>query len=161
MKTPTCNSNLKSRLYVLAVLPDVTQRKVKTAASWSLPLPLPLPLYLFVMPDEVPQSVPLVTLSIDITHTTPQAGLQILGVVPEQPHDHAPADAGEDGPGVVAHAGAEGLPRDQGEGEGGPLLDAQAGEGEDDAGKDVNDNLLVDARDLARARTSAKDEVAA
>lgn len=118
----------------------------------------------------------MVALRVDVAHAAPQARLQVLGVVPEQVHDHAPADAREDGPGVVAHGRADGLPGDHGQrervglvavvvvvapGDGGGL-DGQPRQGQDDAREDVDDDLLVDAGDLARgAGAPAEDEVAA
>ncbi|EEY20022.1 predicted protein [Verticillium alfalfae VaMs.102] len=67
---------------------------------------------------------------------------------------------GEDGPGVVADAGAGGGLADARQADAG--LDGEAREGEDDAGEDVDDNLLVNAGDAAGAgAAAAEDEVAA
>lgn len=114
---------------------------------------------LFVVPHQCSQGIPVVAVLVDIRHAAAQAGLQVLWVVAEQGHDGAPGHRGKDGPGVVADLGAKGLVGH--DGEAGALLDGQAGEGQRDAGKDVDDNLLVDRRDLAVARAGAKDKVAA
>lgn len=114
---------------------------------------------LFVVPHQRPQRIPVIAVLVDICHAATQAGLQILWMVTEQGHDRTPGHRGKDRPGIVADLGAEGLVRD--DGEAGALLDGEAGEGQRDAGKDVDDNLLVDRRDLAAARAGAEDEVAA
>lgn len=78
----------------------------------------------------------------------------------EEVHDHAPGDGGEDGPGVVGDGGRGRGPRHEGQAVAG--LHGEAREGEHDAREDVDDDLLVHARDLARApRALAEDEVAA
>lgn len=113
------------------------------------------------MPDEIPQPVPVITLYIDIIHTTPQARLQILRMPPKQPHYHTPAQACKHRPRVVAHLGTGRLGRHGRQGKRAPLLNRQPSQGEGDAGKDVDNYLLVYARDSARAGTAAKDEVSA
>lgn len=110
----------------------------------------PIFVCLFVVPDEISQPIPVITLCVDVVHATPQTRLQVLGVVAEQPHDHAPAETGKDGPGIVAHGAANIVPcRHDGQAKGAVFLDRQLGQGQGDAREDVNDNLLVDARDLA------------
>lgn len=112
------------------------------------------------MPYEVAERIPLVTLLVDVAHAAAQTGLQLLAVVAEEVHNKSPAGGGEDGPGVVADGrGPPGL-GDEGQAVAG--LDGDAGEGEDDAREDVDDDLLVDGRDLARPQgPAAKDKVAA
>jgi len=111
------------------------------------------------VPYKVPQRVPLAALDVDVVHAAAQAGLQVLGVVAEQIHDHGPRDGSEDGPGVVGDAAGEGLARDHRQA--GAGRDGYPGEGEDDAGEDVDDDLLVDRRDLAAVpRAAAEDDVA-
>ena len=115
---------------------------------------------LCVMPHKVPQAVPSVGVAVDVRHAAAQARLQLSRVLVKQIHHHAPADAGKDRPGVVANGGAGTGLRHAGEAVAG--LDGQPRQREHDSRKDVDDDLLVDARHLARApRPLAKDEVAA
>lgn len=111
------------------------------------------------MPEKVPQRVPLVTIHIDIIHTTPQARLQIPGVPPKQIHNGRPRQRRKGGPRGAADPRAGVLPRDDGEaGAGG---DGDAGEGEGHAGEDVDYDLLVYGGYAARGGRAPKDEVAA
>jgi len=115
---------------------------------------------LFVMPDEVAQRVPLTALLVNVRHTATQAGLQIGRVMAEEVHDHSPARTSEDGPGIVADLSREVLAADEGQ----ALArgDGEAGEGQDDTRKNVDNDLLVDTRDLAASRgAAAEDDVAA
>lgn len=116
-------------------------------------------LFLFVMPDEIPKAVPVVGLVVDVAHAGAQAGLEVVRVVAEEVHDHAPGDGGEDGPGVPRDQGRGALARDPREAL--PRLHGEPGQGQDDAREDVDYDLLVHARDLARSRAAAEDEVAA
>lgn len=111
------------------------------------------------MPDKIPQTVPVIALLVDIVHAALEAGLQVLGVVAEQVHDHGPAERGKDGPGVVADLVRSARLRD--DGEAASRLHGQARERQHHARKHVDDDLLVHRRDLARARAPAKDKVAA
>ncbi|KAK5624453.1 hypothetical protein RRF57_000169 [Xylaria bambusicola] len=95
------------------------------------------------MPKEIPQAIPLVRLHVDVVHARAQAGLQVVGVVPEQVHDHAPGDGGEDGPGVVVDKGRGALLRYHGETAAG--LHGQPCQGEHHARENVYDDLLVHA----------------
>jgi hypothetical protein len=116
-------------------------------------------MFLFVMPDEIPQAVPLVRLQVDVVHARAQARLQVLGVAAEEVHDEAPGDRGEDGPGVVADGGRRGLLRHHGEAVAG--LHGQPRQRQHHAREHVDDDLLVHARYLARPRPAAEYEVAA
>lgn len=119
-----------------------------------------IPTSLFVVPEERPQRVPVVAVPVDVDHAAPQAGLQLLRVVAEEQHDRGPAERRERGPGVVVDARVQGLRGHEGEADAG--LDGEAREGQDDPGEDVDDDLLVDRRDLARSLGApAEDEVAA
>src|SRR5688572_29825610 len=112
------------------------------------------------MPKQCPQVRELITVLIDVRHTAPQTRLQLLRVVPEQQHHHAPRQARERGPCVVADLGTQRLSGD--DGEAGAGLDGEACEGESYAGEDVDDDLLVDGGDAASAfGAGAEDEVAA
>lgn len=113
-----------------------------------------------VMPNKRPQRVPAIAVLVDIHHTAPQARLQVLRVVLEQQHHHAPAQRRERRPRVVRDLAAQRLPGHAGKTRAG--LDGEPREGEDDAGEDVDDDLLVDGGDVARAAgAAAEDEVAA
>lgn len=113
------------------------------------------------MPHQRPQRVPAVAVLVNVRHAAAQAALQLVGVVLEEQHDGAPGEARKRRPRVVGDAGAQRLVRDPGE-RGGAGLDGNLGEAEADAGKDVDDDLLADTRDLAGARGAlAKDHVAA
>lgn len=115
---------------------------------------------LFVVPHQRPQGIPLVAVAVNVRHAAAQAALQLLRVIAEEQHDHAPGDGREGGPGVVADGGAQGLVGD--EGQAGVGLDGELGEAEADAREDVNDDLLADAGDFSGARGAlAKDDVAA
>ena len=112
------------------------------------------------MPHKGPQRIPTIAVLINIRHAAPQARLQVLRVVPEQQHDEPPRERRKRRPGVVADARAQRLGRHDREARAG--LDGQARQAEDHAREDVDDDLLVHGRDLARARGApAKDEVAA
>lgn len=112
------------------------------------------------MPHQRPQRVPAVAVLVNVRHAAAQARLQLVRVVAEDEHDHAPGDRGEGGPGVVVDGAAQRLVGD--DGEAGVGLDGEVGEAEADAGKDVDDNLLADGGDLAGAGGAlAKDNVAA
>jgi len=138
-----------------------------------LPLPntfqLSIALSLLVVPKEIPQSIPIIRVLVDIRHTTPQTSLQVLRVPPEQPHDHSPAPRREHWPSVrrnglahrrLAHDRQAGIPSSRPRGA--RRLDGELCECEDDAGKDVDDDLHVDAGDLAGAAgAAAEDDVAA
>lgn len=111
------------------------------------------------MPQEVPQRVPLVTIHVDVIHTTPQARLQIPGVPPKQIHDGSPRQRRKGGPRDAADPRAGLLARD--EREAGARRDGNAGEGEGHAGEDVDYDLLVYGGDATRGGGAAEDEVAA
>ena len=84
---------------------------------------------------------------LHILHTTPQTRLQRLGMPPEQIHHQRPTQARKHRPRplrnrtpLVPHqAKATAARRGRV-----PGLDTQLGQGEDDAGEDVDDDLLVD-----------------
>lgn len=94
---------------------------------------------------------------LHVLHTAPQARLDRVGIPAEDVHDEGPAQAGEDGPGPgldlrACGGGEEGMcqgGRGAGCGEGGGGgagagsvgLDGEFGEGEHDAGEDVDDDL--------------------
>lgn len=101
------------------------------------------------MPDEIPQAIPVVRLLVDVGHAAAEGGLQVVGVVAEEVHDGGPAGGGEDGPGVVRYAGGHLLARHEGEARTPLGLDGEPGEREHHAREHVDDDLLVDARDLA------------
>lgn len=77
----------------------------------------------------------------------------------EQVHDRSPGQTGKQRPGVVADDGAPVGLRYSGQAMTG--LDGQVSERQHDARKDVDDNLLVDARYPARACPLAEYKVAA
>lgn len=112
------------------------------------------------MPQKSLQPIPRIRIGIDIRHATPQTRLQLGGMPLEQVHNRRPRDAGKHGPGVVADGGAG-----AGVGDGRQALaglHGQAGQRQHHARKHVDDDLLVDARDLARApRALPEDDVAA
>ena len=115
---------------------------------------------LFVVPNKVPQTVPVVGIVIDVRHAALQAGLELRRVLAEEVHDHGPTDAGKHGPGVVADGGTAGRIRQGRDSVAG--LHGQPREGEHDPREDIDDDLLVHARDLARPRRAlSKDDVAA
>lgn len=102
----------------------------------------------------------MIAVLVNVRHAAPQARLQVLGVVLEQQHDQPPRQRRERGPGVVADLRVQRLGGDDGQAVAG--LDGDAREGEGDAGEDVDDDLLVDGRDLAVALGAlAEDDVAA
>src|SRR5690349_6210550 len=110
--------------------------------------------HLLVVPEEVPQRIPLVRITIDVGHAAAQAALQVLGVPAEEPHDETPAAGGEDGPGVLGDGFADALAADYRQARvpaarpvGAGRADGELGEGQDDAGEDVDDDLHVDAAD--------------
>lgn len=112
------------------------------------------------MPHQGPQRIPAVAVLVNISHTAPQTRLQILRVVLEQQHDHAPRQRRKRGPGVVGDLRVQRLARHDGQAVAG--LDGDARQGQGDAGEDVDDNLLVDGRDLAVALGAlSEDDVAA
>ena len=112
------------------------------------------------MPDQGPQRIPAVAVLVDISHAAPQTRLQILRVVLEQQHHHAPRQRRKRGPGVVGDLRVQRLARHDGKAVAG--LDGDACQGQGDAGEDVDDNLLVDGRDLAVALGAlSEDDVAA
>lgn len=112
------------------------------------------------MPHQGPQRIPAVAVLVDISHAASQTRLQILRVVLEQQHDHAPRQRRKRGPGVVGDLRVQRLARHDGQAVAG--LDGDARQGQSDAGEDVDDNLLVDGRDLAVALGAlAEDDVAA
>lgn len=112
------------------------------------------------MPHQSPQRVPAVAVLVDISHAAPQTRLQILRVVLKQQHDHAPRQGRKRGPGVVGDLRVQRLARHDGKAVAG--LDGDARQGQGDAGEDVDDNLLVNGRDLAVALGAlAEDDVAA
>lgn len=115
---------------------------------------------LFVVPKKGAERVPLVALLVNVAHAAAETGLELLGVVPEEVHDKCPTCRREDGPGIVGDGlGARRL-GDDGQAVAG--LDGDASQGEHHAGKDVDDDLLVDRRDLACPRgAAAEHEVAA
>lgn len=79
-------------------------------------------------------------------------------MVAEEQHNRGPRQRSERGPGIVVDARVPGLARDDGQAVAG--LNGNAREGQDNARKDVDNDLLVDRRDAAGAlRTSAEDEV--
>jgi hypothetical protein len=113
-----------------------------------------------VVPDQRPQRVPAVAVLIDVHHAAAQAVLQVLRVVAEEQHDHAPGERSKGRPGVVANLGAQWLARDYGEAD--ARLDGETGESENNTSEDVDDNLLLDSRDVAGALGApAEDDVAA
>lgn len=116
---------------------------------------------LFVVPGKIPQPIPMVTLRINVVHTTPQTGLQILRVVLEQPHHHSPTNTRKNRPSIVTHLARKRFPRHDRQRKRTALPHRQLGQCQHHARKDINDNLLIDARDLARAGTPAKNQVAA
>lgn len=77
----------------------------------------------------------------------------------EQVHHRSPGQTGKQRPGVVADDGAPVGLRYSGQAMTG--LDGQVSERQHDARKDVDDNLLVDARYPARACPLAEYKVAA
>ena len=114
---------------------------------------------LFVVPDKVPQRIPMIGVDIDIIHTAPQTRLQVLGMPPEEVHHHSPRQRRERRPRVVADLRAQRLLGDDGEAR--ARLDGYAREGEDDAREDVDDDLLADGGDFAGALgAAAEDDVA-
>ena len=111
------------------------------------------------MPQKVPQPFPRIRVSVDVHHTAAQTRLQLRIVVLKQVHDARPRHRGKNGPRVMADAGAVvGLGNAR---QAVPGLDGQARECQYHARKDVDDDLLVDARDLALSRSLAEDDVAA
>lgn len=56
---------------------------------------------LFVLPDQGSQRIKAIAVLVDVLHTTPQAGLEILGVVFKDEHHHTPADGRESRPSIV------------------------------------------------------------
>ena len=98
--------------------------------------------YLFVLPEQSSKRVKLVTILINVRHAASQARLQVLGVVAEDQHNHSPGQRSERWPGVVVDRAVKRLGRyDRQAGAG---LNGDACEGEHDARKDVDDDLLVD-----------------
>lgn len=114
---------------------------------------------LFVVPCEIPQTIPVIAVLVDIVHTAPQAGLQIIAVVLEQMHDHGPTERCKDRPGVVAYRHRLPVLRDDRQPN--TRLDGQAREREHHPREDVDDDLLVHGRDLAGPGPAPEDEVAA
>lgn len=113
------------------------------------------------MPDKIPQPIPRVRLRVDVRHAAPQAGLQLGGVPPKEVHDGGPRDAGEDGPRVEADGGAVARLRHHGQAVAAGLH-GQPRQRQHDAREDVDDDLLVHARDAARPLGPLpEDEVAA
>lgn len=94
------------------------------------------------MPEQGPERVKVVTVLVDVRHAGPQTRLQVLGVVAEHKHHHGPRQRRKRRPGVVADGRVQRLRGHDGE----PVarLDGDAREGEHDARKDVDDDLLVD-----------------
>ena len=112
------------------------------------------------MPNKRPQRIPVIAVLVYIIHAALQAGLQLVRVMAEQEHDHAPGQRRKRRPGIVADLGAQRLVGNDGEAR--IRLDGKISERQGHAGKDVNDDLLADGRDLAGARgADAKDKVAA
>lgn len=101
----------------------------------------------------------MVGVGVDVRHAAAQAGLQLGRMPLEEVHDRRPGDAGKHRPGVVADGRAIRRHGDARKSVSG--LDGQPRQRKHDARKYVDDNLLVDARDLARALPPlAKDDVA-
>lgn len=75
---------------------------------------------------------------------------------PEEVHHHGPGQRREGRPGVVADLRAQRLLGDDGEARAG--LDGYTRESEDDAREDVDDDLLADGGDFARALGAAAED---
>lgn len=116
--------------------------------------------HLFVLPEQSSKRIEFVAVLVDIRHAASQARLQLLRMVAEDQHDHSPREGSERWPGVMVDRAVERFGRYNGET--GARLDSDACEGEHDARKDVDDDLLVDRRYLScTLRSTAKDEVTA
>lgn len=114
------------------------------------------------MPDEIPQAIPVVGLLVDISHAATERRLQVVGVVTEEMHDGRPGRRREHGPGVIRYRTGHVLARHQRQARAALGLYGEPGERQDDAREDVDDDLLVDARDLAALlRPAPEDHVAA
>ena len=103
----------------------------------------------YVVPHKVAQAIPLICVGVDVRHAAAQTGLQLHGVPTEQVHDGGPRNAGKDWPCVVADCGAPRRIRHAREAV--SRFDGHVCKGQHDAREHVDDNLLVDARDLPRA----------
>lgn len=75
-----------------------------------------------------------------VDHATPQTGRQGLRVPSEKIHDECPAETGKGRPGIVGDLGA-GFGGDEGGERVHVRFDGEFGEGEHNAGEDIDDNL--------------------
>jgi len=99
----------------------------------------------------------MITILIDILHTTPQARLHTLRVPPEDPHNRCPAHSRKYRPCILLQLVRQLHAADN------PCrgLNQYPGQRKHDTGEDVDDDLLVHRRNLAGAGGApAKDEVA-